>query len=346
MKTLAAVLVETGKPLVLGELEIPPLKPGQVLLEIAYSGACHTQVKEVRGLRGPDPWVPHCLGHEGTGKVLEIGPGVTKVKPDDQVVLSWIKGSGIEAGGTVYSWDGRNVNSGGVTTFARHAIASENRLIPLPTGLDMSHAVMLGCALPTGVGAVINSGSARLGESVAIFGSGGIGTCAILGACAAGCTPVIAIDINFSKLDLARRCGATHTIDAANANAVEAVRDICPNGVDLAVEATGIPAVMAQALGSVRAQGGRAVVVGNAPHGELLEINPRLLNDGKSLLGSWGGDSQPDRDYPRFARMMAQGRIDITPVLSAPYRIADINDVLDDLEAGRVGRPLIDMALD
>lgn len=346
MKTLAAILVETGKPLELGELEIPSLKAGQVLVKIVYSGACHTQVLEARGLRGPDAWLPHCLGHEGTGKVLETGPGVTKVKPDDQVVLSWIKGSGMEAGGTVYSWDGRSVNSGGVTTFAQYAVASENRLLSLPIGLDMRHAVMLGCALPTGMGAVINSGNVQPGESIAVFGSGGIGTCAILGANAAGGTPVIAIDINTSKLDLARRCGATHCIDASKRNVVEAINDICPNGVDLAVEATGVPAVMAQALTCVRAQGGRAVVVGNAAHGETLEINPRFFNDGKSLLGSWGGDSQPDRDYPRIARMMVQGRIDATPLLSAPYRLTDINDALDDLEAGRVGRPLIDMTLD
>ena len=116
MKTEAALLVQTGKPLVLAEIEIPALKPGQVLVEIAYSGACGTQVMEWRGDKGEDKWVPHCLGHEGTGTVIETGGAVTKVKAGDKVVLSWIKGSGIEAGGAVYDWDGKKVNAGGVTT--------------------------------------------------------------------------------------------------------------------------------------------------------------------------------------------------------------------------------------
>lgn len=345
MKTLAAVLVETGHPLELATLEMPVLKPGQVLVELAYSGACHTQVLEARGHRGPDPWVPHCLGHEGTGTVVETGAGVSKVKVGDKVVLSWIKGSGMEAGGTVYDWDGRKVNSGGVTTFARHAVASENRLLRLPQGLAMDHAIMLGCALPTGAGSVINSGRARAGESVAVFGTGGIGTSAILGARAAGCAPIIALDINPAKLALAKTCGATHTIDVSGTDPIEAIRAVCPGGVDLAIEATGVPSVMAQALAAVRNQGGRAVVIGNARHGATLEINPRLFNDGKSLLGSWGGDSVPDRDYPRLARLMGEGRIDVAPILSKPYRLEEINRVLDDLEAGRVGRPLIDMNL-
>ena len=132
MKTEAALLVQTGKPLVLAEIEIPALKPGQVLVEIAYSGACGTQVMEWRGDKGEDKWVPHCLGHEGTGTVLETGSAVTKVKAGDKVVLSWIKGNGIEAGGAVYDWDGRKVNAGGVTTFQRHAVVSENRLTLLP----------------------------------------------------------------------------------------------------------------------------------------------------------------------------------------------------------------------
>ena len=133
MKTAATLLVQTGEPLVLAEIEIPVLKPGQVLVEIAYSGACGTQVMEWRGDKGEDKWVPHCLGHEGTGTVLETGSAVTKVKAGDKVVLSWIKGNGIEAGGAVYDWEGRKVNAGGVTTFQRHAVVSENRLTLLPT---------------------------------------------------------------------------------------------------------------------------------------------------------------------------------------------------------------------
>ena len=154
MKTTAALLIQTGAPLVLAEIEIPVLKPGQALVEIAYSGACGTQVMEWRGDKGEDKWLPHCLGHEGTGTVLETGSAVTKVKAGDKVVLSWIKGSGIEAGGAAYAWGEKKVNAGGVTTFQRHALVSENRLTLLPAGLPMDVAVLLGCAAPTGMGAL------------------------------------------------------------------------------------------------------------------------------------------------------------------------------------------------
>src|SRR5882724_3599700 len=127
MKTTAAVLVELGQPLELADLDIPVLKPGQALIEVAYSGVCHTQVGEARGHRGEDKFLPHCLGHEGSGVVREIGPGVSKVKPGDRAILSWIKGSGADVPGTVYDWNGRTVNAGGITTFATYSVISENR---------------------------------------------------------------------------------------------------------------------------------------------------------------------------------------------------------------------------
>lgn len=345
MKTEAALLVETGKPLVLAEIEIPPLKQGQVLVQIAYSGACGTQVMEARGLKGEDKWVPHCLGHEGTGIVLEVGPAVTKVKPDDKVVLSWIKGSGIEAGGCVYTWGDKKVNAGGVTTFQRHAVVSENRLTLLPPGLGMDEATLLGCAAPTGMGAVFNVLQVKPGDAVAIFGTGGIGLNACMAASFAGAVPVIGIDLAPARRELALRCGCSHVIDPAEGDVGAAIRKIVPNGVDLAVEATGVPAVMEQAVNATRQQGGRAVVIGNAKQGDTLTISPGVFNQGKSLLGTWGGDSVPDRDYGRFARLLASGRFAPRDLLSAPYSLAQINDALSDLAGGKVGRPLIDMAL-
>jgi S-(hydroxymethyl)glutathione dehydrogenase / alcohol dehydrogenase len=345
MKTRAAILVQTGQPLVIGELEIPALKPAQVLVEICYSGACGTQLLEVRGRRGEDKWVPHCLGHEGTGVVLEVGADVRKVKPGDAVVLSWIKGSGGEAGGTVYRWDGRSVNAGGVTTFQRHAVVSENRLTPLPAGTSMELAVLLGCAAPTGMGSIVNVAKVQPGEAVAVFGVGGVGLSACLAARASGADPVIAVDPSPVRRDFAMRFGATLAIDPADTDVATAIRAAAPKGLDVAIEAAGIPAVTAQALTLVRQQGGRTVVIGNAPHGQMLTIDPSQFNQGKSLLGTWGGDAQPDRDIPRFARMVTDGRFPSEDLLSAPYSLDAIDQALDDLEAGRIGRPLIDMSL-
>lgn len=345
MKTQAAVLVETKKPLAMAELEIPKLKPGQSLVEIAYSGICHTQVLECRGYRGEDKFLPHCLGHEGSGTVREVGAGVVKVKPGDNVILSWIKGSGAEVSATQYQWDGRVVNSGAITTFSRFSVISENRLTPIPQGVSLQHAALLGCSLPTGLGTVFNTAKPVPGQSLAVFGTGGIGMCAIMGASLAGCVPLIAVDIHEDKLELARKMGATHVINAGKTNPVEEIQKICPGGVDFAIEASGRPPVMQQALACVRHQGGTAVVIGNARFGEQVELDPRQLNMGKRLLGTWGGDNVPDRDYPRYLKLLMAGKLNMGPMVEKTYRLEEIDKAMDDLESGKVMRPILDMGI-
>ena len=161
MKTTAAVLVELGRPLEVADLDVPALKPGQVLVEVAFCGVCHTQLLEVRGHRGEDRYLPHCLGHEGSGIVRDISPGVAKVKPGYSVILSWIKGSGADVPGSAYGWNGRTVNAGAITTFATYSVISENRLTPLPAGTLLRHAALIGCAVPTGAGVVFNTAQPR-----------------------------------------------------------------------------------------------------------------------------------------------------------------------------------------
>ena len=339
MKTEAAILVELGAPIEIGELTIPALKPGQALVEILISGVCHTQVLEWRGHRGEDRFLPHCLGHEAAGVVRERGPGVSKVKEGERVVLSWMKGSGFDVPGTQYEWGSRRVNAGGVTTFSRLTVVSENRLSPIPAGVELQDAAVLGCALATGLGSVINVAKAAPGQSAAVFGVGRIGLSAVLGAVAAGCTPVIAVDVNEAKLKIASRIGATHVFDTDGALA--RILEICPGGVDVAIEASGRPELMVTALGSVRAQGGSAVVVGNARYGEMMHLDPKELNLGKRLLGTWGGDNLPDRDFPRYCQLLRSGRITLDPLVPTMYSLERINDALIDLESGQAARPLI-----
>jgi S-(hydroxymethyl)glutathione dehydrogenase/alcohol dehydrogenase len=344
MKTPAAILVETGKPLVIDDLEIPPLLPGQVLVEITYSGVCHTQVLECRGYRGEDKFLPHCLGHEGSGVVREVGAGVTKVRPGDHAILSWIKGSGANVPGTVYSWKGRKVNAGAITTFSRYSVFSENRLTVLPASFPMKEAALLGCALPTGMGSVLNTGEAKPGQSAVIFGTGGVGLSAVAGMVIAGCTPILAVDVVPERLELARQVGATHLINAAQSDPVQEILKACPGGVDLAVEASGRPAVMKQALAVVRSQGGVAVIVGNAREGETLAVDPKQLNQGKQLRGTWGGDNWPDRDYPRYCKLLQSGKVNLGPVLAEPVPLEQVNEAIEALERGMVGRPLLKLA--
>jgi S-(hydroxymethyl)glutathione dehydrogenase / alcohol dehydrogenase len=343
MKTAAAILVETGKPLVIDDIGIPKLLPGQALIEIHFSGVCHTQMLESKGHRGEDRFVPHCLGHEGSGVVREIGPGVAKVRPDQKVILSWIKGSGANVASTQYDWRGRTVNAGAITTFSRFAVISENRLTPLPEGIDMDVAALLGCAAPTGIGSVWNTAGARPGQSAVIFGTGGVGLAAIAGMVLAGCAPIIAVDPIAERLELARQVGATLTLDPTQCDVLASIAKLCPGGVDIALEATGRPAVMNQALACVRSQGGVAVVVGNAREGEMLPLDPKQLNQGKQLRGTWGGDNDPDRDYPRYCQLLRAGKLNLKPILSRPFALDQANDALMALERGTVGRPLIDM---
>jgi S-(hydroxymethyl)glutathione dehydrogenase/alcohol dehydrogenase len=345
MKTAAAILVETGQPLQLVDLEIPSLQSGQVLVEIAFSGVCHTQLGEVRGQRGPDNFLPHCLGHEASGWVREVSAGVSRVRPGDAVMLSWIKGPGANVPGTVYGWQGKKVNAGGVTTFSKYAVVSENRVTALPAEFPLREAALLGCPVPTGIGAVLNTAGARPGQSLAVFGVGGVGCCAVAGAFLAGCQPIIAVDINPFKLELARQFGASVTIQAGDKDLVDKVMQAAGKQLDFAIEVSGRPSVMQQALQAVRSQGGIAVIVGNARYGEKLEIDPRWLNDGKQLRGTWGGDNLPERDFPRYQKLVQAGRLKLGPLLGNSYALADINRALEELEHGKVARPLVDMAL-
>ena len=341
--TDAAILVELGRPLVVGQLDIPALKPGQVLVDVAFSGVCHTQLLEARGYRGADAYLPHLLGHEGSGVVTAIGPGVTRVAPGDQVIMSWIQASGANVSGTTYGWRDRTVNAGAVTTFGRRSVVSENRVTRMPAGLSLQQGALLGCAVATGLGAVVNTAEARAGQSVVVFGAGGVGLSAISGAALAGCLPVVAVDTNAARLELARAMGATDAIVGGRPETLADIRQLVADGVDVVIEATGRPSVMADALALVRPRGGVAVVVGNSRHGERLEIDPRELNMGKRLVGSWGGDTVPDRDFPRYARFISAGRLRLDLVIERSYGLDQINAALDDLEMGRVARPLIAM---
>lgn len=341
MNFKAAVLVEQGRPLEIAELELPALRPGQVLVHMAYSGVCRTQVLEWRGLKGPDPYLPHCLGHEGSGVVVDRGRDVTKVGSGDRVLLSWMKGSGGDVPGPVYRWGARKVNAGGVTTFGEYAVVSENRLTRLAAALPMDQAALVGCTAATGVGTVLNTLAARAGQSIAIFGAGGIGLCAVAGAALAGATPIVAVDVRPEALALARALGATHTVDASGVDVAAALRAACPGGLDLAVEASGRSEVMAAALAAVRARGGAAAVVGNAPAGAALALDPGQLNQGKRLLGTWGGDNVPDEHFPRYVEWAIEGRLPLGQLLSRSYSLLEATRVLEDLEAGRAGRPVI-----
>lgn len=340
----AAILRHLGRPLDVSDVDFEKPARGQVLVKLAFSGVCHSQLMEAQGRRGTDRYLPHLLGHEGTGKVIAIGDGVTKVRPDDKVVLGWIKGSGLDSGGASYSCHGETINAGGVTTFNEYALVSENRVVPLPEGVPMDVGVLFGCAVPTGAGIVLNEIKPIDGSSIAIFGLGGIGMSALMATLLFRCAKVIALDVVPAKLALAREFGATDTINAADGDVLQHVLRLTDGkGVDYAVDASGRTSSIELAFSAVRRGGGLCVFASHPDQGSRISIDPYELICGKQIRGSWGGGSSPDLDIPRFGELFRQGRLPLGRLLTKRYTLAQINEALDDLEHGRVGRPLIEI---
>lgn len=345
MKTTAAVLRELGAPLSIEELLLPELKSGQVLVQIAYSGVCHTQLSEASGRKGPDRFLPHALGHEGAGIVIQTGSAVTKVRAGDHVVMTWIKGDGLDEPQTLYGSVTGQVNSGAVTTFQHHAVVSENRLVPIPKDMPLREAALLGCAVSTGAGMVLNTLDVQAGESVVIFGAGGIGMSALLAAAGIGASPIIVVDVVESRLAQAKALGATHTVNASKTDAVTAVREITGGaGAKHAVECAGRKETMEASLLAVRNGDGTTVLAGNLGHGEKIEIDPFELIRGKRILGSWGGATKPDRDIPRFVEMYRQGKLPLEKLIDREYSLDRVNEALESLKESTVGRAIITLS--
>ncbi|NQW21544.1 MAG: zinc-binding dehydrogenase [Chloroflexi bacterium] len=338
----AAVLVETNTPLELQTLTHEPLTSGQVLVEIAYSGVCGSQLLEIKGLRGPDRFLPHLLGHEGSGIVAEIGPDVTKVKPGDHVVVTWIAGEGINSGGTRYTAsDSQIVNAGPVATFSNRAVVSENRLLPIDTRFSLRQAALLGCCLPTGAGTVLNLANIDAGDSVAIIGVGGVGLSAVLGAKMAGAGVIVAVDRNAANLELAMALGATHSLNSAEVDAIRASNEIVSGGrFDATVEASGRTELMEMAISLTRDEG-ICVIAGNPSAGSRIAVDPFELIKGKRIVGSWGGGTVPDRDIPKYVKAQLVGEIDFSPLIGSEYDLDRINDAIAELESGTAGRVLL-----
>ena len=339
----AAVLYETGRPLVVeSDIEVPELRAGQVLVKVHFSGVCHSQLMEARGKRGDDPYLPHMLGHEGSATVLEVGPGVTRFKKDDIVILTWIKCQGADVSQTKYSKGNQIINAGGVTTFSEYSVVSENRCVALPEGVPLDIASLFGCAVLTGAGIVTNTIQPSSKNSLAIFGLGGIGLSALMAACLYECQTLIAVDIEKDKLELAIEFGATHVIDSSMENPVDRIREITEGvGVDYSIEAAGLVKTIEQAFQSVRKSGGKCVFATHPTANEKIMIDPFDLICGKQIQGSWGGDSIPEEDIPKFAQLYRDGKLPLEKLLTRRYSLDQINEALDDLEQRKVGRPLI-----
>lgn len=342
VKTRAAILYELNAPLVVEDIVLSPLAAGQVLVAVAWSGLCHSQLNEIRGRKGEDKFLPHTLGHEGSGVVEEIGSGVTKVKQGDHVVLTWIKGKGMEVPSCRYEKDGHAINSGAIATFGTHMMLSENRVVPIPKTIPLDVAALLGCAIPTGAGMVIHTLTADRGKSIAIFGVGGIGMSAVAAAAMVGCEPIIAVDMRDAKLTLAKSFGAHVAINAGHEDVATAIRAATGGkGVDYAIEAAGRKEAMETAFQCLTPKG-LLVIAGNLPKGQTISVDPYEFIKGKRILGSWGGEADPDRDIPFYIEQYRAGKFPLERFITHRFPLRAINSAVHALETEeRVVRVLI-----
>ena len=337
----AAILAQSREPLVVDEIALPEtLGVGQVLVKVLYSTICGAQLNEIAAAKGPDKFLPHLLGHEASAQVVEIGLGVTTVKPGDTVVLHWRPSQGIQCQPPAYQWRGKKLNAGWVTTFSDYAVVSENRMTVIPPDYNLRDAPLLGCAVTTAAGVINNDANVKIGESVVIFGVGGVGLNVVQFAVLAGANPIVAVDLVDAKLDMAKSRGATHVL---NGNAVsdmdaEIRKIVGAKGPDKVIETTGAKSVIELAYNLTHADG-TCVLVG-VPS-EKVSIYTLPIHFNKVLTGSHGGDAVPHVDIPRLIRLIEAGRLSFEGLITHEFPLDDINAALDVVRSGSAGRVLL-----
>ena len=340
----AAILVKQSAPLTVANIEMPPLDVGQVLVKVAYSGICGKQLEEISGKRGDDPYLPHLLGHEGAGTVVETGPGVRKVKEGDQVVLHWMKSTGIDSAPPRFGWEGTTVSAGWVTTFSDYTIVSENRITPINTTAGLDVASLLGCAVTTGLGIAFNNADLRPGQSFAVFGTGGIGLNAIQGAALVNAHPIVAIDIYDHKLEQAVAFGASHTINSHTQDPLEILAELSHGqGFDATVDTTGNTVVRKMAYDAT-SNTGKTILAGVPHHEDTMNIDSFPLHFGRQMFGSHGGDTNPAIDIPRYLRLYELGKLKLDEQITHWYSLDEVNQAVDTVIQGDAGRCLISMS--
>ncbi|MFJ2651394.1 Zn-dependent alcohol dehydrogenase [Streptomyces sp. NPDC087420] len=354
----AAVLSAVGAPLEITGIELPEPGPGRVRIRLAAAGVCHSDLSLSDGtMRIP---LPAVLGHEGAGTVISVGEGVTHVAPGDGVVLNWAPSCGMchaceigevwlcsdalaGAGGLhARAADGRDLHPGlNVGAFAEETVVAANCVLPLPDGIPLTDAALLGCAVLTGYGAVHHSARVRAGESVAVFGVGGVGLAALQAARIAGASTIVAVDVSPEKEELARAAGATEYVVASATTAKDIRRLTGGRGADVAVECVGRAVTIRTAWDSTR-RGGRTTVVGIGGKDQHVTFHAlELFHWGRTLSGCVYGNSDPAKDLPVLADHIRAGRFDLGALVTERITLDDVPAALAAMPAGRGGRALV-----
>jgi Zn-dependent alcohol dehydrogenase len=352
----AAIAFERGEPLRIEEITVREPGPGEVRVRLAACGICASDLHVWRTGEGID--FPAVLGHEAAGRIEAVGPGVAEPAVGQGVVIAWTPRCGrcracragrphVCAGITTNAQDG-SLSLGGVqlgrymnvSGLAERVVVPAGSVVPVPDPVPLEDACLVGCGVATGFGAAAITGGVRWGESVAVFGCGGVGLAAVQGARVAGAARIVAVDPNPSRLDLARQLGATDLVSPEHGDPVAAIHAVTEGGVDLAVEAVGSGAVARQAFDAL-APGGRAVIAGLTSLSEEIRIPVVSLLLDKSLRGSIYGSVDPPRDFQRIFALLARDEIRIAPMAGPDFPLEKVNDAFEALASGRAVRPLV-----
>jgi len=345
-KMIAAILVNLNKKLVIDEVYLPDkLQFGQVLVKVCYSSICGSQIGEINGVKGEDPYLPHLLGHEGSGIVISIGEGVKTVKNNDHVVMHWMPGNGLQSETPNYLWKDKPLNAGFVTTFNEYAIVSENRLTKIPKTFDLKLAPLFGCAVTTGLGVINNKAKVKIGDSVVIVGAGGVGLSMIQGAFMVSAYPIIAVDLYDEKLKLSQEMGATHIINTSNLDFKTEVKKILGNSkIDVAIDNTGNTDII-EMLYEISSSNANFILAGVPRIGENISIYTLPLHFGKTITGTKGGECEPHIDILKYIRLFNAKKLKLKEMITDFFSLSDINTAIDQMKTGNiVGRCLINIS--
>jgi S-(hydroxymethyl)glutathione dehydrogenase/alcohol dehydrogenase len=366
MKVKAAIALEAAKPLVVDEIDLEGPKAGEVLVRLSATGVCHTDAYTLSG-KDPEGLFPAVLGHEGAGVVEDVGAGVTSVQPGDHVIPLYVpecrqcrfclsgktnlcitlrdkQGRGLMPDGTSrISYRGRTVHHYmGTSTFAEYTVLPEIALARIRADAPHDKVCLFGCAVTTGIGAVLNTAKVEPGASVAVFGMGGVGLSVVQGASMAGAERIIAIDTNPAKFELARQFGATDVLNPVEVDdVVLAVVDLTDGGVDYSFECIGNVDIMGQALQCTHRGWGQAVIIGVAGAGQEIHARPFLLVTGRSWRGTAFGGVKGRTELPRYVDRYMAGRIKLDEYVTLTMPLEQINTAFDKMHGGEVIRSVI-----
>ena len=292
-----------------------------------------------RAGRGP----AHLLGHEGSATVLEVGAGVRTVKNGDRVVLHWRPSDGLQADPAAYQWNGARLNAGWVTTFQNEAVVSENRVTRIPDDFDLRLAPLFGCAVTTAMGVINRDAAVQIGQSVVVFGVGGVGVNIVQSAALVSANPIVALDIVGSKLEWARRFGATHAFNTKDDDVARQVRDVVgAQGADVVIDTTGRARVIELAY-ELTHPDGKTILVGVPRKGDNISIYSLPLHFRKVLTGSHGGSAEPHVDIPRYIRLMKAGRLSLDGLITHEFPLDQVNEAIATVRRGEAGRVVLRM---